>query len=115
MSSRKTHREPAAARPPPYLVAAAAAAVVIPVLGVRRLPDAARRRQVGAARQTPVPTNSADADADFLTGDLPAPGLIDGLWRVDNGTLLMLFNSNGTMRFDNSGAAVLQPGRDRYL
>jgi len=87
---------------------AAAAAVVIPALGF-----AAFQTLSGEDKSAPPansgPTTPADVDADFLTGNAPTPQLIDGLWRVLNGALLMLFDVDGTMRFDKSGMLYSNP------
>ena len=92
------------------VIAAAAAAVLIPVAGIRRVPDAGRRRQVGTAAAKPGPTVAVDPDADFLTGDAPTAQLIDGVWRLDNGDLLMLFGEDGTVPVRQPRDAVLRPG-----
>ena len=90
------------------VIAASAAAVVVAVAGV------AVFQTLGGEDTTAPPVNPAptapsdtvDQDADYLTGDAPTPQLIHGVWRVDNGTTLLLFGEDGTIRFDGSGRST---------
>jgi len=90
------------------VAAAAAAAVVIPALGFAAFQTLGGEDK-SAPPANPGPTAPADPYADFLTGNRPNPKLLDGLWRVDNDTMLMLFRTDGTMRFDNSGTLYSNP------
>lgn len=87
---------------------AAAAAVLILVLGV------AAFQTLGGDDETappadPAPTTS-DPEADFLTGRAPTPDLLQGVWRVDNGTLAMRFAAPNSISFDDSGRLFHNPG-----
>lgn len=87
---------------------AAAAALVIPALGY------IAAHEIGGADRSappvrPGPTTPVDPDAGFLAGTPPTAALVDGLWRVDNDNLLVLFKEDGTMRFDNAGTLYSDP------
>jgi hypothetical protein len=56
----------------------------------------------------PEPSVS-NSDADYLTGSSPTPDLVDGLWRVDNGEIMLKFAKNGTVRFDDRGTLFSHP------
>jgi len=88
-------------------VAIAAAAVAIPVLGIAAFevldsPDAS------VPPASPVSTSAGVEE--FLSGSAPTPERLEGVWRVDNGTVLMRFTSDGAVRFDDSGRLYSDPG-----
>jgi hypothetical protein len=85
---------------------AAAAAIVIPLVGfaVFQVLD---EDEVGPAE--PAPAVPSPAGADFLTGSDPTGEDVEGLWRVDNSTLLMLFNRDGTVQYDDAGTLYTSP------
>jgi hypothetical protein len=92
------------------LTVAAAAAVVIPIVGIAavQLFDSSEKSEPQPA--SPVPT-TVDVDVEtFLTGSDPTPELLDGVWRVDNGTVLMKFAIDGAIRFDDGGQLYSDPG-----
>ena len=84
-------------------VAAVAAAAVVGV----SLVDAFRTSE-SAQPASPKPAVT-DQYAHFLTGDAPTPEQVSGLWRVDDGTVTMLFSSNGSVQLDDSGEVVSDP------
>ncbi len=88
-------------------VAAVAAAVLIPVLGVAAF-ETFGGDDKGAPAAKP-PTDPSDGNADFLTGSVPTPQLIAGVWREDNGTTVVQFREDGTVRFDQHGTIFGQP------
>jgi len=86
-----------------------AAAVLIPVMGFAAFQALGGDDQTAPAPATPGPTSAADPDADFLTGSAPSPELLQGVWRVDEGTLLLKFTSDGDIQFDNGGQLYSAP------
>ncbi|MDQ1695273.1 MAG: hypothetical protein QOJ03_626 [Frankiaceae bacterium] len=88
---------------------AAAAAVVLVVAGVTAyLTLGDDDATVGPAGPEPSVSNP---DADYLTGSSPTPELVDGVWRVDNGEIMLKFSANGTVRFDDRGTLFSHPIR----
>ena len=82
------------------IVAAAAAAVLIPVLGVTAF------QFLGGDDKSAPPANpgpTTDPDADFLTGRAPTPELLEGVWRLDGGTSLLRFRTDGNVSLDSLG------------
>jgi hypothetical protein len=45
----------------------------------------------------------------YLTGKPPTPGLIQGVWREDNGGTLLLFRGDGTVHVDVHGSVFSDP------
>jgi hypothetical protein len=90
------------------LAVAATAAIVIPVVGfvAFRVWDADDR---SAPPVGPAPTTPADTYAGFLTGRAPTPALLEGVWRVDNGTTVLRFSSPDVVSFDNKGELLDDP------
>jgi len=95
------------------LIASAAAAVLVLVLGV-----AALQTPGGDSKTAPPangPTTSNDSYADFLTGSAPTPELVQGIWRLDNGGVLMRFAPPDLVSFDRGGRLFENPGvQGRY-
>ncbi len=91
------------------VIAAAAAAVLIPVAGFAAFQTLGSDDKSAPQPAEPGPTDAVDPNADFLTGDAPTAQLIDGLWRLDNGELLLLFGEDGTVRFDTHGTLFSDP------
>jgi hypothetical protein len=87
------------------IAAAAAAAVVATIVGVAAL------QTLGGDSDSAPPANppTIDPDADFLTGDLPTAELLHGVWRVDNGEVMVQFSEDGTVRFDQHGRLFSSP------
>jgi hypothetical protein len=90
-------------------VAAAAAAAVVGAVGWQVLQGSGRDASPEPAPPGPSPTaaqtdtgRSAVEDA-FLVGDPPTPEAIEGVWRLDNGQLVMAFGADGTVRMDKTG------------
>ena len=92
----------AAARPPSYLSSPQPRRRGDPRPGRRRAPDTRRRRRDGTTRE-PGADEPADLRRDFLTGSAPTPELLEGVWRVDNGTVLLRFTADGAIQFDDEG------------
>ncbi len=90
------------------VAAAAAAAAVIPVLGVAAF-QTLGGDDGAAPPANPGPTTEVDVHGDFLVGARPTAQLINGVWRVDNGVVLMLFSEDGRMRLDDSGMLFSNP------
>ena len=90
------------------LLAVAAAAVVLPALayGTARVWDDASAPAAPAHQGDKDPTAQGD---DFLVGDAPTPERLDGVWRVDNSTLLVLFRRDGTVQYDDRGTLYADP------
>ena len=86
---------------------AAAAVVVLAAAGVTAFElandDDATVRPAG-----PTPTVN-DPYADFLTGAAPTVQLLSGVWRLDNGGVLVNFGANGTVQFDEQGTLFSHP------
>jgi hypothetical protein len=89
-------------------LAAAAAAVVLPTLayGAVQVWDDASAPPAPAHQGQKDPAIKGD---DFLAGAAPTTALLDGVWRDDHSTLLVLFRRDGTMQFDDSGALYGDP------
>jgi hypothetical protein len=68
---------------------------------------------IGDDAESAPPANSGptsiDPYAHFLKGTLPTPALVDGMWRVDNGEISVMFGEDGTVQFDDRGAVVSDP------
>lgn len=83
------------------IIAAAVAAVVVPVLGVVAF------QTMGGDDKTAPPADPApipsDPDADFLTGAAPSPEVLEGVWRLDNGTTVLRFGTDGRVFLDSKG------------
>lgn len=96
------------------LVGAAAAAILVVVLGATAL------QTIGGEGKTappadPGPTTTDDPHAEFLTGSAPTPELLQGIWRLDNGGVLMRFAPPDLVSFDNSGRLFESPAvQGRY-
>lgn len=91
------------------VVAAAAAAVLILILGVTAfLTLGGDDKAVPPAG--PAPTPSTDSHAEFLSGSAPTSDLLDGVWRLDNGGVLMRFAAPDLVSFDRSGRLFEAPG-----
>lgn len=90
------------------LAGVAAAAVVIPVVGFVALQtlDGDDR---SAPPVKPGPTKAVDPYAQFLGGTTPTADLLDGVWRVDNGSVLVHFSAPGTMAMDDGGRLFTDP------
>lgn len=87
------------------VAAIVAAAVVIPVVGyavVRTIDDQ-------TASPPPAKTPEKSLDDQFLSGSAPTADELNGLWRVDNGGMSMLFSANGGVRFDDGGKLYADP------
>ena len=91
------------------VVAAAAAAVLIPALGFAAFQTLGSDDKTAPPPANPGPTSSADPEADFLTGSAPTPELLQGVWRVNGGTLLLKFTTDGAIQFDDGGQLYSNP------
>jgi hypothetical protein len=90
------------------VIEAAAAAVVVLVLGVTAFLTLDGDDET-ARPANPGPTTS-DLHAGFLTGSAPTPDLIQGVWRLDNGGVLMRFAPPNLFSFDYQGRLFGNPG-----
>ena len=95
------------------VIAAAAAVVLVLVLGITAL------QTLGGDDQSAPPADSGsttgDPFADFLTGSAPTPDLVQGIWRLDNGGVLMRFAPPDLVTLDSSGRLFETPGvQGRY-
>ncbi len=87
---------------------AAAAAVVVAIVGVTAFQTLSNEDDPAPPADS-GPTTPVDPEARFLTGKAPTPQLIEGVWRVDNGTLLLRFSSDGTVQLDDGGQLYSDP------
>jgi hypothetical protein len=95
-------------------VAAAAAAVLVLVLGVTAFLTLGGEDE-SAPPAEPGPTQDVDSHADFLTGSGPTSELVEGVWRLDNGGVLMRFAPPDLVSFDVDGRLFENPGvQGRY-
>lgn len=86
------------------VAAVAVAAVVLPVAGV------AAALTVGGEDDAADPAaNVSEPEHGWLEGGPPAPELLEGLWRVDNGTLLVRFSAPDVVTFDDGGRLYGDP------
>lgn len=83
------------------LAVAAAAAVAIPVLGVT-----AFRAMDGEDAAAPA---SPDSEDTLREGSAPTAELVQGVWRVDNGTTLLRFSSSNEFSLDDAGRLFGDP------
>ena len=86
----------------------AAAAVVIAGAGVIAVQSGGESEPVEPAGQ-PTPDSIADTYDYWLTGGAPTAQLIDGLWRLDNGGMSLLFSEDGTVQIDEQGMVYSKP------
>jgi hypothetical protein len=94
--------------------AAAAAAVVVLVLGLAAYLTMSGEDKA-APPAGPGPSPSIDNHAEFLTGSAPTPELLEGVWRLDNGGVLMRFASPDLVSWDRAGRLFENPGvQGRY-
>ena len=90
------------------IVAAAAAAVLVVALGVIAFLTLDGDDET-APPANPGPTTS-DPHADFLFGKAPTPDLVQGVWRLDNGGVLMRFSPPNLFSLDYEGRLFHNPG-----
>jgi hypothetical protein len=90
------------------VIEAAAAAVVVLVLGITAFLTLGGDDET-AAPANPGPTTS-DLHAGFLSGRAPTPDLIHGVWRLDNGGVLMRFAPPNLISLDYEGRLFHNPG-----
>jgi hypothetical protein len=88
--------------------AVAAAAVVIPVAGFVAL-QTLNGDDKSAPPVRPGPTKAVDPYAQFLDGADPTADLVKGVWRVDNGTVLVRFSPPNRVAMDNRGRLFADP------
>lgn len=95
------------------VIAAAAAAVLLLIGGLAAV------QSMGGDAKTAPPANSntspSDPDAAFLTGSAPTDELVRGVWRLDNGGILMRFAAPDLVTWDDGGRLFEGPGvQGRY-
>jgi hypothetical protein len=100
-------------------VATAAAALIVLVLGVAAFltvdgkDDAA---PPGTDGPTPTPSVSIDRQDVFLDGAAPTEDALRGIWRLDNGGVLMRFAPPDLVSWDREGRLFDNPGvQGRYV
>lgn len=101
---RRQHRRRTAVA----IAAGLAAAVLLAVLGFEDL-GALGGDADSAPPAGPGPTRGVDPDTDFLTGNAPTSELLQGVWRVDNGTVHLRFWPPNFVSFDDSGRLFHNP------
>ncbi|MDT7571237.1 MAG: hypothetical protein QOE05_1411 [Actinomycetota bacterium] len=89
------------------IAAVAAAAVLLAVAGGAALLTLGDDK--AALRPADPGTGVSDADKDYLTGSAPTTELLSGVWRVDDGVVLIKFNPDGAVAFDNQGTLFSHP------
>jgi hypothetical protein len=91
-------------------VLAAAAAALVLVVGVTVV--LMRDGNVTSAPPAdPGPTETTnEVVEDFLVGSAPTPELLDGLWRLDGGEVMVRFAAPDAISFDTSGQILGDPG-----
>ena len=96
--------------------AAAAAVVVVLLIGLAAyLVMGGDEKAAPPAGPGPSPTAGIDNHAFFLVGSAPTPELLEGVWRLDNGGVLMRFAAPDLVTFDTSGRLFEGPGiQGRY-
>jgi hypothetical protein len=57
----------------------------------------------------PATPPTTDPDASFLTGEPPTVELLEGLWRLDNGEVMVRFSPDGSVSFDENGTMFSDP------
>lgn len=89
------------------ILVAAAAAVVVAGVGFTAIQAVS---EDGAA-VTPAGGGEPadDVYAGFLKGAAPTPENLNGFWRVDNGTTMVRFQTDGTVQFSDKGAVISDP------
>ncbi|HTE73617.1 MAG TPA: hypothetical protein VK640_10515 [Actinomycetes bacterium] len=101
------------------VVAAAAAAVIVFVLGVAAfltLGGDDTAAPPANAGPSPAPSPGINDHAEFLAGEAPTPEGVQGIWRLDNGGVLMRFAPPNLVSFDREGRLFEGPGaQGRYL
>lgn len=96
------------------VIVTAAAAMVVLVLGVVALQSLGGDER-SAPPADPGPSASEDSHADFLIGSAPTPDLLRGIWRLDNGGVLMRFAPPDLVSFDRGGRLFEGPSvQGRY-
>ncbi len=96
------------------LIGAAAVAVLVVLLGAAALQTIGGEGRT-APPASPDPTTTEDPHADFLVGSAPTPELLRGIWRLDNGGILMRFAPPDLVSFDDSGRLFEGPAvQGRY-
>jgi len=92
------------------VVGAAAAAVIVLVLGAAAfLTLDGDDTAAPPATTGPSPTSGIDNNATFLTGSAPTSDNIRGVWRLDNGGLLMRFAPPDLVTWDRKGRLLESP------
>jgi hypothetical protein len=88
------------------IAAAAAAVAVLVAAGVGAFLMLGDDNQ---ASQPATGPDDSDPDTAFLTGAAPTSQLIKGVWRVDNGKILLKLGADGSVRFDDQGTLFSHP------
>jgi hypothetical protein len=82
-------------------LATAATVAVVGAVAFQTLGDDTESAPPANGGQTPF-----DPYAAFLKGTPPTTALVDGIWRVDNGEVSVMFGEDGTVQFDDRGGVV---------
>jgi len=95
--------------------AAAAAAVLVVAAGIAAIALDDDDKSAGPAGTGDHATTLADTDKKWLTGDSLTQDGLEGVWRVDNGTVSLRFMDNGTFSYDDTGSLFTDFGdQDAY-
>jgi hypothetical protein len=89
------------------VAAAAAAAVVVGVATWQGL--SGDDPSPSPAPPGPSPSELTDAEQEFLTGEPVTAGVLPGVWRLDNGSTLFMFSSDGRFSLDDTGQLSADP------
>jgi hypothetical protein len=98
--------------------AAAAAVIVLVLVAAAFLTLDGDDTGAPPANTGPSPSSSPSIDdqAEFLVGEAPTPEGVQGIWRLDNGGVLMRFTPPDLVSFDREGRLFEGPGaQGRYL
>jgi hypothetical protein len=88
------------------LALVAAAAVVVPIVGIVAFQAMDDGDTSGAPSGKP---SSVDPYASFLEGSDPTVDALTGVWRQDNGFMLLRFEADGTVQFNDQGGLFAAP------
>jgi hypothetical protein len=90
------------------LAPVAAAAAVLALVGATAYLTLGRDDESAGrpADQGPV---TSDPNADYLVGSAPTAQLLSGVWRLDNGHVVVKFTVGGDVRFDDRGTLFSRP------
>ena len=89
------------------VVVGVAAALVLVAVAVPVVQSVTR--DDGAAQFADPSTTEPDPEAGHRTGQGPTQQLLEGIWRLDNGQIVVRFDADGAVRFDDRGTLYSDP------